>query len=365
MRWVTVSLGDRSYPVGVGRGWLRDLGRHPRARGVLEGRRVFVASDRTVWPLHGGRLLEGLASAGARVLGRAELAPGEAHKTIEAVQGLWDALIAAGIERGDCLAALGGGVVGDVAGFAAATCLRGIDLVQVPTTLLAMVDSSVGGKTGVDHPRGKNLIGAFHQPLLVAADLETLGTLPRREVLSGLAEVIKAALLGDPDLFGLLERAGPGLADDPGALEEVVARAVALKARIVEADEREGGRRALLNLGHTLGHAVEVAAGYGTLTHGEAVALGTAFAARLSERMGLLPGREARRIVGLIRAWGYPLRVQRATAEKVLKALRHDKKSRGGEPRWVLLRGIGQAEWGHRVPGEVVAHLLSEFWEDR
>ncbi len=364
MRWIRVNLGERSYSVGVGFGWLPSLGRHPRAREVLAGRRVFVASDRTVWGLWGETLLAGLERAGARVLGHALMEPGEAHKTLESARRFWDAWVEAGVERSGCVAPLGGGVVGDVAGFAAATFMRGIDFVQVPTTLLAAVDSSVGGKTGIDHPRGKNLIGAFHQPRLVAADLETFSTLPEREVLSGLAEVIKAGLVGDPDLFRLVEERGARLMEDPEALEEAVARAVDVKARVVEADERESGRRAVLNLRHTLGHALEAAAGFGRITHGEAVAVGLVFAARLSERLELMEPRDARRIEAVLRALGYPLRMPDVDAEKILVALRHDKKNRAGEPAWVLLRGIGRAEWGHRVPRETVAALLEELWTE-
>jgi 3-dehydroquinate synthase len=256
-------------------------------------------------------------------------------------------------------------VVGDVAGFAAATYHRGVDLVQVPTTLLAAVDSSVGGKTGVDHPRGKNLIGAFHQPRAVAADLGTLGTLPERESLSGLAEVAKAGLLGDPDLFALLEEKGPGILRDPEALEAAVARAVAFKASVVEADEREGGARAMLNLGHTLGHAVESAAGYGTYSHGEAVAFGIAFAARLSRELGLLEAGQAARIVEFLKRWGFPLRVPGVAAEKIVEALRFDKKSQGGAPRWVLLRAIGVPQWGVAVAPPTIEAVLREVQGDR
>ena len=365
MRRIPVRLGGRSYEVIVGRGFLSDLGRLKALRGIWGGRKVFIASDRTVWELYGAALVEGLRSAGAEPAGRVALEPGEAHKDLNSARAVWDAMVEAGVERRGCLAALGGGVVGDVAGFAAATYYRGIDFFQVPTTLLAAVDSSVGGKTGVDHPRGKNLIGAFHQPQGVAADLETLATLPGREVRSGFAEVIKAGLLGDPDLFALLEEQGPGIGRDLDALEEAVARAVAFKARIVEADEREGGARAQLNLGHTLGHAVEKAAGYGSYTHGEAVALGIAFAARLSRELGVLGPGPAERIVRLIEGWGFPLTVPGVAAEKILEALRFDKKSEGGTPRWVLLRGVGEAEWGVRVPTETVRALLQRYQGDR
>ncbi|WP_025323254.1 3-dehydroquinate synthase [Deferrisoma camini] len=360
MRTLRVGLGERAYPVLVGSSLLDRLADLEPARGALGGRRIFLVTDRTVEGLWAEAAERALVGAGATVLGRFAMEPGEGHKNLETVAALWDALLAAGVERQDLVVAVGGGVVGDVAGFAAATVLRGVGFVQIPTTLLAMVDSSVGGKTGIDHPRGKNLIGAFHQPRLVVADPILLSTLPRREILSGLAEVVKAGLIGDPALFELLETAGPHLVEDAEVLEEAVARAVALKARVVEADEREAGERAVLNLGHTFGHAVEAAAGYGTYTHGEAVAMGLGFAARLSERLGLLAGPEAERIRAHLRAWGYRLRPEGISVETIRTALRHDKKSRGGEPRWVLLRAVGRAEWGHRVPADLLADLLAE-----
>ncbi len=358
-----MDAAGRPYPVLVGAGLLDHPLPEPAA-GELVGRRVFVVSDRTVWALHGARLEAALARWGTAAAGRVLLSPGEAHKDLDALSRCWDALVGAGIERSDLVVAFGGGVVGDVAGFAAATYLRGIAFVQVPTTVLAAVDSSVGGKTAIDHPGGKNLVGAFHQPRAVVADLGLLASLPRREVLSGLAEAIKAAVLGDPDLFRLLEQRGPGVAGDPAGLEEVVARAVAVKARVVAADEREAGLRAVLNLGHTLGHAVEAAAGYGGWTHGEAVALGLAFAVDLSERLGRCTGRTRRRIVELLENWGYPLTPRGISAEKIFVALRHDKKSRGGAPRWVLVRDIGDVEWGVTVPEQLVAERLREVQGD-
>lgn len=356
-------LGGAGYEVAVGRGLLSRLGKVPSLAAKLVGRRVFAVSDRTVGALYGDRLEDGLRSAGARIAGWHVMEPGEGHKDLESLRGIWDALVAAGIERRDVVAALGGGVVGDVAGFAAATYLRGIDFVQLPTTVLAIADSSVGGKTAIDHPKGKNLIGAFHQPCGVAADLETLETLPEREVYSGLAEVIKAGLLADPSLFERLEASGPAVATDPEAMAESIARAVAVKARIVESDEREGGARALLNLGHTLGHAAEVAAGYGVLTHGEAVALGMAFAARLSAATGRLPAAEALRIERMLERWGYPVKLAGVSVEKVLDALRLDKKASGGAPRWVLLRAVGSPEWGCSVSPEILELLLREVQE--
>lgn len=364
MRSVPVRLSGSAYEVVVGWGLLGRLGDVGAGVAGLAGRRVFGVSDTTVHRLYGETLERGLRSVGANLVGWHQLQPGEAYKNLESLSGLWDALVAARLERRDCVAALGGGVVGDVAGLAAATFLRGVDLYQFPTTVLAMADSSVGGKTAIDHPRGKNLIGAFHQPRGVVGDLETLGTLPEREVRSGFAEVLKAGLLGDPDLFELLERRGPGVTADPDAVEEALARAVAVKARVVEADEREGGARALLNLGHTLGHAVEVASGYGVLTHGEAVALGTAFAIRVSAATGRLDAGQADRILGVLERWGYPVKLPGMSAEKVLDALGLDKKTAGGVPRWVLLRGVGAAEWGQTVPSEILEPLLREVQED-
>ncbi|NTU59952.1 MAG: 3-dehydroquinate synthase [Deltaproteobacteria bacterium] len=363
MKRIRVEAGRGGYEVALGGGLLGRLREVEAAAPHLRGRRVFVVTDRTVERLHGETFRRGLESAAAACVGWHALEPGEEHKTIGALCGLWDALVDAGVERGDCLAALGGGVVGDVAGFAAATYLRGIDFLQFPTTVLAVADSSVGGKTAVDHPRGKNLIGAFHQPRGVVADLEVLRTLPRREVLSGMAEVLKAGLIGDPELFRLLETGGPGLVEDPAALEDALARAVAVKARTVAADEREAGERALLNLGHTLGHAVEVAAGYGVFTHGEAVALGLGFAARLSRRLGMLEDADAERILRLLDAWGYPDRVSDELASAALRGVRYDKKSVGGAPRWVLLRAVGRAEWGRAVAPEIVETLLLETRE--
>lgn len=352
------------YEVALGRGLLGRLGEVAAVAPHLKGRRVFVVSDRTVHALYGDRFERGLRGAGAEMAGRTLLEPGEAHKTVASLSSLWDALVASELERKDCLVVLGGGVVGDVAGFAAATYRRGIDFLQFPTTLLAMADSSVGGKTGVDHPRGKNLLGAFHRPRGVVADLEVLETLPGREVLSGLAEVLKAGLVGDPGLFALLEARGPEVANDAAALEEALARAVGVKARFVIADERETGARALLNFGHTLGHAVEVAGGYGSITHGDAVALGMGAAVRLSVILGLLPDITANRVLAVLSAWGYPQTLQGVAVDRVWQALRQDKKSVDGLPRWVLLRAVGEAEWGHEIAPDVLEPLFRELRED-
>lgn len=360
MRTVAVRAGETPYEVCVGRGLLGGLAGMKELSGLLGGARLLVATDETVRRLHGQALERGLEAAGAKVAGWVAMPPGERHKTLDSARLFWDALVDARMERGDLLVAFGGGVVGDVAGFAAATYQRGIRFAQVPTTLLAMVDSSVGGKTGIDHPRGKNLIGAFHQPSAVLADLDLLATLPRREALSGLAEVIKAAILADPELFELLEREGPGIAGNPEALEEAVARAVEVKARVVGSDEKERGPRALLNLGHTFGHAVETVTAYRGPTHGEAVAQGILFATELSRRLGGISDPEARRIENLIHAWGYPLNVEGLRADTIKEAIRYDKKRTKGATLWVLPRAVGRAEWGQAVEDTLVDALLAE-----
>jgi 3-dehydroquinate synthase len=360
MRVVEVALAERAYPVMIGRGILDRLHEVGEIEAAVKGREVFAVSDRTVHARYGERFERSIGAAAGGFRGWAVFEPGEENKTVDTLRFVWDRLVESGLDRGGVVAALGGGVVGDVAGFAAATYLRGVRFLQVPTTLLAMVDSSVGGKTGVDHPLGKNLLGAFHQPMAVAADLEVLRTLPRREVLGGLAEVIKAAVLADPELFSLLERKGPAIVEDAEALEEAVARAVAVKAKIVARDERESGPRALLNLGHTVGHAVEVAAGYGRYSHGEAVALGMAFAVRLARAEGEIEEEEARRILALLEAWDYPRHAPDVSVEKIRRALCLDKKRVAGSIRWVLPRGVGRAVWDRTVDGRTVDTLLEE-----
>src|SRR5690242_9636105 len=274
---------------------------------AIRGRHVLVVSDEHVAPLYAERVRDAMEGCGVDpdVL---VLPAGEAHKHLDAVSKIFDALAQLGATRDACVIALGGGVVGDIAGFAAACWMRGIDFVQFPTTLLAMVDSSVGGKTGVDHPAGKNLIGAFHQPRAVVADLGTLATLPDRELRAGLAEVVKTACIGDADFFGWLEaHADALLAADTEILTHAIARCCRFKAGVVERDEREAGERALLNFGHTFGHAIEAQAGYGTLLHGEAVAVGMLLAARLSVRLGMADENDTQRLRALLQAFGLPL----------------------------------------------------------
>jgi 3-dehydroquinate synthase len=360
LKTVEVNLQDRSYRVVVGKGLLGRLDCIGEFAEAVCGRQVFAVSDKTVHGLYGKTLEKCMRPAMADFLGWSIFEPGEEHKTVATLVSVWDDLVRSGMDRKGVIVALGGGVVGDIAGFAAATYLRGVDFIQIPTTLLAMVDSSVGGKTGVDHPLGKNLLGAFHQPRAVLADIDLLSTLPRREVLGGLAEVIKAAILADEWLFSLLEARGPGVIDDPEMLEEVIAKAVSIKAGIVAVDEREGGPRALLNLGHTFGHAVEVSAGYGKYIHGEAVAMGLDFSARLAEAVGSADQASIKRIQKLLSSWGYPGKPEGITREEIKSALGHDKKNSGGVPRWVLPVEIGRARWGCKVSEEIIDALLKE-----
>ncbi|HYB72186.1 MAG TPA: 3-dehydroquinate synthase [Candidatus Sulfotelmatobacter sp.] len=334
---VEVSLPGGAYRIQVGPGLLGRTGERLAALNL--GPRAAVVTDEGVPSAHVGAVLDGLRSAGLTAETIAVPA-GEESKSLQQVSGLYERFVGAGLDRGSVVLALGGGVVGDLAGYAAATFLRGLPLVHLPTTLLAQVDSSVGGKVGVNLPRGKNLVGAFHQPRLVLADVAALATLPLREFRSGLAEVVKYGVIADPGLFELLDREADRLA--PGAadlLAPIVTRCCRVKAHVVALDERERGWRAILNFGHTVGHAVEAAAGYGALTHGEAVAIGMAAAARLSRARGLCPRADLDRLLRLLDRLGLPQRSP-VPAERVLPYLAVDKKGRGGVPRFVLTRGI-------------------------
>ena len=352
MRVVPVTLpageGDRTYEVRIGPGLLAGAGEAVRA---LFARlpRLGVVADATVAALHGPALMRSLRAAGleAAVI---EVPPGEGSKSFAGLERVLDALLALQLDRGDAVVALGGGVTGDLAGFAAAVFKRGIDYVQVPTTLLAQVDSSVGGKTAIDTPRGKNLVGAFHQPRLVLADTDTLITLPEREVRAGYAEVLKHGLLGDRAYFERLEREGAAvLARDPAALAWAVGRSVEIKADVVARDEREGGVRALLNLGHTFAHALETETGHaGALIHGEAVGVGCALAFRFSAALGLCPPDEAGRAERAISAAGLPVRLEAVAgapfaADRLLAHMAQDKKAEAGRLTFVLARAIGDA----------------------
>ncbi|MCX7587587.1 3-dehydroquinate synthase [Phenylobacterium sp. 58.2.17] len=361
-RTVRVGLGERAYDVVVGGGLLDKAG--VLLAPLLKQGRTAIVSDETVWKLHGERLTKALAAAG--ISSQAIVVPpGEPSKSWEGLAEVSDRLLELELDRGDLIVAFGGGVVGDLAGFAAAIYKRGIDFVQIPTTLLAQVDSSVGGKTAIDTPRGKNLIGAFHQPRLVLADLDLLATLPGREVRAGYAEVIKYGLLGDVAFFEWLEANGPAvLAGDPDALAYAVARSVEMKAEIVEADEKEAGRRALLNLGHTFGHALEAETGYGeALLHGEAVAAGSAIAFRFSAAQGLCSPQDAQRAERAIAAAGLPTRLDQVgsgafDAAKLVRHMGQDKKAEGGRLTFILARALGEAFVAKNVDGQAVSDFL-------
>ena len=339
MRTLTVELGERASPIHIGAGL---LGRPDLIRPHLSSRQVMVVTNETVAPLYLDPLkasLEGLD------LAEVVLPDGEQYKTLFDLNRIFDALLGSRFDRRCALVALGGGVVGDMTGFAAACYQRGVDFVQVPTTLLAQVDSSVGGKTGVNHPLGKNMIGAFHQPRCVLVDTDTLATLDDRQLSAGLAEIIKYGLINDPELFEWLERNMGGLrARDAGALSFAIERSCRDKAAVVAADEREAGQRALLNLGHTFGHAIETGVGYGGWLHGEAVGAGICMAADCSRRLGWLSGEDETRVRALVHRAGLPADPPPALdPDRFLELMAVDKKVLEGRLRLVLLRGIGQA----------------------
>jgi 3-dehydroquinate synthase len=338
MEHIHISLGERSYPILIGSGLLSQsdiLTENVKARDLL-----IVTNDR-VAPLY----LEPLQSSlqGKRIA-TLVIPDGESFKTVSTVTQVIDALAAGRMNRDAAIVALGGGVVGDIAGFAAACYQRGIDYIQVPTTLLSQVDSSVGGKTGVNHPAGKNLIGAFHQPRCVITDPETLKTLPEREYRSGLAEVVKYGLIRDPEFFTWLE-AHPSelLTRDAGALTYAIRRSCEIKAAIVGIDEREHGLRAILNLGHTFGHAIETATGYGSWLHGEAVSVGMVLAADLSRRLDWLSSHDYERAIALLERLGLPVAAPAIGASRALDLMGMDKKVLAGKLRLVLLKSIGDA----------------------
>ncbi len=344
---VTVALAGRSYDVLIGAHLIETCA--DRIAPFLKRARIAVVMDQTVKAKHGERLLDALSAAGMTV-SEIVIAPGEQAKSFAGLEALCTQLLDLELERGDLIVAFGGGVVGDLAGFAAAIFKRGIDFVQIPTTLLAQVDSSVGGKTAIDTPAGKNLIGAFHQPRLVLADLTCLDTLPDREMVCGYGEVLKYALLGDRVFFDWLEDHGTEvLARDPAALAHAVRHCVSMKAKIVAADEREAGVRALLNLGHTFGHAIEAETGFGeALKHGEAVGLGCAMAFRLSAQLGLCAHEDVSRAEAAVIRAGLPehlgaLPGNDFSAEALIRHMAQDKKTEGGNLTFILARGIGDS----------------------
>lgn len=351
-----------SYPVFVGWGLLDELGRRMRQAGLSDFANII--SDKEVFSLYGARASESLKQAGFAVESLV-VPPGEKTKTIDTAVKVYDWLVEHRAERGHAIVALGGGMVGDLAGFVAATFLRGLPLVQVPTTLVALADSSIGGKVAVNHPQAKNLIGAFYQPRLVVADVSTLSTLPKRELISGWAEVIKHALILDPDFLEFLESQAERLINlEAGATIESIRRSASLKARVVSEDEKERGRRMILNYGHTIAHGLEAATDYERFLHGEAVAIGMMGAAMLSERLGLLSRDVVERQERLLRRFGLPSTCSGVDRAGVVKAMELDKKVRERAVRWVLLEDIGQPIFRDDVPLEEVVGVLEELIRD-
>ncbi len=353
MRCVTVNLGQRSYPISIGSGLLERLHEFVAPMAPTS---ITIVTNEIVGPLYAQRTLSALPGVAIRVV---ELPDGERHKGWTTVSHVLDALVTARVDRRGLIVALGGGVVGDIAGFAASIYMRGIRYVQVPTTLLAQVDSSVGGKTGINHPGGKNLIGAFHQPSAVVSDTDTLKTLPARELSAGLAEILKHGLVANSQYFEQMVASIESLrAHDAAALTEAIAGSCEIKASIVALDEREAGERAVLNLGHTFGHAIEAMTGYSRWLHGEAVGCGLVMAAELSCRLGSLPSSDVKLVEAAVVRAGLPMRVDGLSALNAIEVMRGDKKADAGEMRFIVLDRIGRASQ-RAVPQPILLQALT------
>lgn len=356
MQTLKVELGDRSYPIHIGKNLISNA---DLVLPHLKRKQVAIVTNTTVSPLYLEKLAQPLKANGVAVI-QIVLPDGERYKNTETLGLIYDALLSNRCERNTTVIALGGGVIGDMAGYAAATYLRGVPFIQIPTTLLSQVDSSVGGKTGINHPLGKNMIGAFYQPQVVLADTDTLDTLPDNELSAGLAEVIKYGLIRDLQFFEWLEANMPALLRrDAEALSFAIHRSCTNKAEVVAADERESGERALLNLGHTFGHAIENAMGYGVWLHGEGVAAGTMMAADMSRRMGWLQGSDVERIAKLIKSARLPVVPPSLGVETYLNLMGLDKKVADGKIRLILLKAIGEAVMTGDYPEQVLRDTLS------
>lgn len=356
---VQVDLGDRAYDIVIGPGALAEIaGRCVEIFGA--DKRVLLVSDANVSTYYLGGVEAMLLSAGFQVSG-CVLPAGEETKSVKYLSEIWEAAVEARLDRKSFMIALGGGVMGDLTGFAAASFLRGMPFVQVPTSLLAMVDSAVGGKTGMNLPQGKNLVGAFHQPALVLADLGVLATLPSRELHAGMAEVIKYGVIWDPEMFAFIESHVSAIkALDSAAMRYLVKRSCEIKAEVVRQDEREGGLRAILNFGHTLGHAIENVCGYGEWLHGEAIAMGMVYAARISEaRHGFAAG-ETDRLIALFKAFELPVSWKGLDWEDVYKAMTADKKAENALPKFVLAKTLGKVG----LPEDVPLEILKKVYDD-
>ncbi len=367
MNTIRVDLNARSYDIIIGSGVLGEAG--SRIKPLAQSRRAIVVTDSAVGPLYAGRLIQSLEAGGIKVLETAMFPAGEGAKTLQTIEALASRCLQAGVDRKATVIALGGGVVGDIAGFLAAVLLRGIDFIQIPTTLMAQVDSSVGGKTGVNTPEGKNLIGAFYQPKLVLIDTKTLETLPRRELLSGYAEVVKYGLINDPAFFEWLEKNGKALlAGDEALQKQAIETSCRAKAAVVGRDETEtSGERALLNLGHSFGHALEAIAGYdGSLLHGEAVSIGMAMAFDFSVRLGLCPKEDAVKVRRHLQGADLPVALPGSIAPaKMLDYMKRDKKAQNGQIKLVLVKGIGKAFQSDGVDEKTLLTFIDNYGQGK
>ena len=356
---VDVNLGSRSYRIVVASGALQSVGE--RLRELRLGSRAALVSDGAVMRLYGKTVVASLESAGFTVT-TIDVPEGEAAKTLAVAEHCWDRLLTAGLDRTSTVLALGGGAVGDVAGFAAATYMRGINFIQLPTTVLAQVDASIGGKTAIDHPLGKNMIGAFHQPRLVVVDPAVARTLPEREFRSGLAEIVKHGIVLDADYFAELERdLAPLAARDLGVLERIIGGSCRLKASVVERDEREAELRHVLNYGHTIGHALEAATGYTRYAHGEAVSLGIVAEARLARRLGIADDETTTRQERMLETLGLPVRAPSIDVEPIVSAMARDKKAKDGRVPFVLAPRIGAFRIVYDVPTTDIRAVIASL----
>jgi 3-dehydroquinate synthase len=357
MNTLQVDLGNRSYPIYIGENLLQNHALFaPHVRGHLS----IIVTNPTIAPLYADHVEESLKKIGQKVV-RVIIPDGEAHKNWETLQLIFNGLMEAGADRKSTIIALGGGVIGDMAGFAAASFMRGIAFIQIPTTLLSQVDSSVGGKTGINHPLGKNMIGAFHQPVAVIADLRTLTTLPPKELAAGLAEVVKHGAIADAEFLSWIESHISELNHcDLSAMEHAVLRSCEIKSAVVAADEKENGVRAHLNFGHTFGHAIEAGLGYGDWLHGEAVGCGMVIASELSKELGYISAQEVKRLTQIIAELHLPITPPVWSVTKYLDLMSHDKKAEQGSIKYVVLEKLGQANV-QKVPNETINTVLQRF----
>jgi 3-dehydroquinate synthase len=357
MKKLSIDLADRSYDILIGRNFLSRLGDH--LSHLKTARRALVVTNPVINKLYGKILSEGLQSAGLNVE-CVEIPEGETHKTLQDAQTVYDHLIENQYDRNTLLVALGGGVIGDLTGFIAATFLRGVPYIQIPTTLLSQVDSSVGGKTAVNHPQGKNLIGAFYQPRLVAIDLDTLDSLPPDEFRAGMAEIIKYGVIEDPKLFDFLEKNSKKILDqDTECLETIIETSCAIKAKVVERDERESSYRMVLNFGHTIGHAIEALTEYSQFKHGEALAIGMIYAAKLSCQLGRCSETVVQKIEALVKQYGLPSRLPEFPVDEYIETLYRDKKAHDKNIRFILVKDIGTVEIVDRVAEADIQKVLA------